>query len=671
MSSIVEKPFPGAGQSDILDRQTVDCISDCAMILDLDGCLQHINPAGLRLLEHPDGSKLAGGVIADFFEPDGEFTLEDATAAARRGESSRLSVSSRSSLGIKKWWEVAVSPVRAADGKVSQLLAIFRDTTSQRRREEFRVLENNMIEMIAGGKSLEEALEGLVLLIEEYSEDALCCILMLGEDRKTVQETCAPSFSKEYAQAVHGLPVGPRVGSCGTAMFRKARVIIEDIYTDPLWRGFDEIKKLSGGRGCWSTPILSDENEVVGSFAIYARVARMPTPEEIELMDSAATFARVAIDKHQIQKSLGQSEARNRAMVEAIPDWVFLTTPEGKFLDYHASDPSLLRLEPSDGLDRLIGEVIPEPLGTELECAIQRVCESGNKENLECSLKSENGQRYFEASVVSCDDGKALSIVREVTERRRAETEAAARRAELAHLGRVAVMGEISGALAHELCQPLAAMRTNADAARRILAASDPRLDLLRETIEDFTADNERAEEVINRWRGMLKKETPKLDRVDVAELAREVVKIIHREIDTRGVSVHTSSAGGSPVVRGDRIQLQQVMLNLILNACDSMMTMPQPERQLYLETRSDGEQVEFRVCDAGVGIPEGDLERIFEPFVSSGKNGSGLGLGLSISRSIIHAHQGEIHAENNPSGGATFRCRFGQVAPGGNQSGA
>jgi C4-dicarboxylate-specific signal transduction histidine kinase len=144
---------------------------------------------------------------------------------------------------------------------------------------------------------------------------------------------------------------------------------------------------------------------------------------------------------------------------------------------------------------------------------------------------------------------------------------------------------------------------------------------------------------------------------VNLNDVAREVVELAHGELLSRHVAVTNALMSEAPVVRGDRVQLQQVVLNLVLNACDAMTDTPVPQRQLVLATRAENGLVELLVSDRGIGIPQDDLERVFEPFVSFHKRG--LGLGLTISRSIVIAHEGSIRAENNAGGGATFRCSF------------
>ena len=245
--------------------------------------------------------------------------------------------------------------------------------------------------------------------------------------------------------------------------------------------------------------------------------------------------------------------------------------------------------------------------------------------------------------------------MRDVTDRKRAELETDAQRRQLTHLSRIDMLGEITGALAHELCQPLAAVRTNAQAARHFLERAAPDLPELRATLDDIVNDNQRAGAVIDRLRALLRKESMAPQPLDMNEIVREVVDLAHGEILARRVTLTCRLTPEIPTVLGDRVQFQQVVLNLLLNACDAMSEMDPATRHLTLATELTNAGLELVVCDCGPGIPEDQLERVFEPFVTSREHG--LGLGLAISRSIVTAHGGSIRAEHNVTGGATFRC--------------
>jgi PAS domain S-box-containing protein len=644
-------------QAKELNNRIVESSNDCIMILDIEGRLLHINQAGLRLLELEDDSLLKGVPIAQSFESPHRERAEQAVAAACEGRSDRFHGFSRTASGKGRWWDVAVSPIHGPDGKPAQLLAVSRDITERHREEQFRAAEHRMLEMIASGSALSAVLDSLVRLIEQYSHGTFCSVLLLNPDGATASHGAAPSLHPDYIDAVDGIRIGARSGSCGTAMFTRSTVIVTDTYEDPLWAPYRDLARKFGLRACWSTPIFSPERDVLGSFAMYAMEPRAPRDDELQLLESAAHYARVAIEHHRAQRALRLSEARNRAILRAIPDWMFLMSSDGTFLDYHASDTSVLYADPTEFIGKRIEDVLPQPLAGVLMGAFQRVVDTDESETVQYSLPGENGETFFEASIVRCDGDKVLSIVRDITDRKRAEVEAAEQRRELAHLGRVAVLGELTGALAHELSQPLAAMRTNAAAARLILDADPPMIDELREATEDIIKNNRRAGAVIDRLRSLLRKEDSDFHPVDLNDLVREVVDLAHSEILSRRVTVTTNLAPALPRLAGDRVQLQQVILNLVLNACDAMSDVPESQRELTLATELDGGFVQLIVSDCGTGIPSGELDNVFEPFVTFRKKG--LGLGLAISRSIVTAHRGSIRAENKADGGAVFRCFF------------
>jgi signal transduction histidine kinase len=483
----------------------------------------------------------------------------------------------------------------------------------------------------------------------------LCSVLLLDDDGVTVRHGAAPSLPQEYVQAVNGATIGPRAGSCGTAMFRGAQVIVTDIESDPLWEDYRGIARQCGLRACWSTPIFSPQRKVLGSFAMYYTEPRAPRAEELQLIETAANIARVAIEQQRAYHALQRSEARVQAILRAIPDWMFVTTVDGIFLDYHVKDVSKLHVPPSTFLNKSVSDVLPPPVADALTEAFARVRMSDDPEKVEYALGREDAERFYEACIVRCGGDKVLSIVRDITERKHAEIEADSHRRELAHLSRVAMLGELSGAIAHELSQPLAAVLSNAQAARHLLDRDPLDLNELRETLDDIIRSDNRAGAVIDRLRALLRKGDTAMHPLDVNEVVREVVELADSELASRRVTVKSTLAVSLPLVMGDRVQLQQVVLNLVLNACDAMNQTQAAERHLTLSTRASDGGVELTVSDRGAGIPEGQLERVFEPFVTFREDG--LGLGLAISRSIVTAHGGSIRAENNADGGATFRC--------------
>jgi C4-dicarboxylate-specific signal transduction histidine kinase len=224
------------------------------------------------------------------------------------------------------------------------------------------------------------------------------------------------------------------------------------------------------------------------------------------------------------------------------------------------------------------------------------------------------------------------------------------------------MLGELSGSLAHELNQPLTAILSNAQAAQRFLAQSPPRVDKLAEILVDIVKSDHRAGAVIQRLRSLLRKEAPEHHPLDVNELVEESLRLMRSDFLNRQVVVRSELAPALPAVSGDRNQLQQVLLNLFINGCDAMAGHGAPRRLLVRTLEVANGNVEISVADEGAGIPSADLERIFEPFVTTKSNG--LGLGLVICRSIVEAHGGRLWATNNADRGATLRCDLPRRAP-------
>jgi len=233
----------------------------------------------------------------------------------------------------------------------------------------------------------------------------------------------------------------------------------------------------------------------------------------------------------------------------------------------------------------------------------------------------------------------------DITGRKQAEVELAQQRNELSHLSRVTTMSELSSSLAHELNQPLAIILTNSQAAQRLLAQEPPDVAETRDILADIVSEDERAGEVIRRLRALLKPGQTQRLPLSVNEIIEDVLRIARSDLIGRGVTVHTVLAESAPQVSGDRIQLQQVLLNLILNASDAMAGNPAAQRRLAVTTAHRDGLVRISVSDNGSGLPA-EPERIFQPFYTTKKDG--LGLGLAICRSIVTAHQGRLWAEAN-----------------------
>jgi C4-dicarboxylate-specific signal transduction histidine kinase len=257
---------------------------------------------------------------------------------------------------------------------------------------------------------------------------------------------------------------------------------------------------------------------------------------------------------------------------------------------------------------------------------------------------------------------QGVAFVLDLTERKRAEAETheserhvREMQMEVAHANRVATMGQLTASIAHEVNQPITAAVTNAQAALRWLAARPPDLGEARQALDSIVRDANRAGDVIGRIRDIVKKAPSRKDLVDLNEAIREVIEVTRGEAAKNGVSVQTALGEGLPPIEGDRVQLQQVVLNLVVNAVQAMSAVPEGPRELVITTaRAEPTGVLVAVKDSGPGLGPASLERLFAPFYTTKPNG--LGMGLSICRSIIEAHKGMIWAEPNVPQGTMFR---------------
>ena len=241
--------------------------------------------------------------------------------------------------------------------------------------------------------------------------------------------------------------------------------------------------------------------------------------------------------------------------------------------------------------------------------------------------------------------------------RRVAEAEAAEQRREVAHLMRVSVLGELSGAIAHEINQPLTAILSNAQAALHLLEQKSPDLTEVRDAINDIVHEENRAGDVIVRLRNLLRKGERKSEPVELNELVRSTVALLHSELIGRRIEVKLDLASGLPLISGDPVQLQQVLLNLLMNAMDAMASTPNADRLITARTRMANGAVEIRIRDRGLGIKPDERPKLFKPFYTSKDHG--LGLGLAISSTIAGAHSGALTLDNHADQGAVAVLSF------------
>lgn len=368
----------------------------------------------------------------------------------------------------------------------------------------------------------------------------------------------------------------------------------------------------------------------------------------------AYEMSRDTLRAAQLSDDLQKSQQELQAILDGTPSLVYVKDLDGRFLLVNRRFESVFALPREKLIGKSTHDLLPRQTADALRAADLEVMEKRGEVFIE-EVRDEPDGRHTYLSVkfpLFDASGKVYAVCgisTDITRHKRAELELQQQRDELAHLARVMTLGELSGSLAHELNQPLAIILTNAQAAQRLLAQQPPDLAEARDILADIVSEDERAGEVIRRLRALLKPGQLQLVPLSVVDLLQDVLRIARSDLIARGIVVHTPPGESVPQVLGDRIQLEQVILNLILNAGDAMVTNPPSDRHLTIGTAHRDGAVRISVSDTGCGLPP-DAERVFKPFYTTKK--SGLGLGLTICRSIATAHNGRLWAEPNVAAG-------------------
>jgi len=414
-----------------------------------------------------------------------------------------------------------------------------------------------------------------------------------------------------------------------------------------------------GIKSCLAFPLSLGNGPPIGVLGFNTMQAERTWPETIvKRLQLVTQIFTHALARERAERKLVKSERRLRLIANALPVLIAYVDADLRYRFNNDAYRVWFGVSPEEALGRTIREVAGEGFFQSVRSSVERAL-SG--EHVRCALDVEMAGRQplsVEAIYVPDVDERAdvrglYVMVIDVTERNLAQQESKRLRDELVHAGRISTMGELAGALAHEINQPLSAIMSNAQAAKRYLATPAPDLEEVKEILNDIVKDDARAGDVIHHLRALLKKTKTELEPLDLNFSFREVMGFLRSDAVIRDVKVFSELDPMLPLVRGDRIQLQQVALNLILNAFEAMNEQPNADRQVLIRTGLKDARVVAAITDKGTGIPIGDAENIFKPFYTS--KPQGLGMGLSICRSIINRHHGRLWAENNPDRGATF----------------
>jgi PAS domain S-box-containing protein len=650
-------------------RSILSNMADAVIVADKEGKFLVFNPAAERMFSkgatqasasewsHQYGLFLPDKVTP--FPPD-QLPL----ARSIRGEAvDNVEIFVRNAKAPKGLWtRVNGRPLRGSNGELSGGVIVCRDITEVKKEEFFLFDQSRVLEMIAANASLPEVLTSLVLLMEAQADGLRCSILLLHRDGKHVRHGAAPNLPEAYVKAVDGAPIGPRNGSCGTAMYLRKPVVVKDVLTDPLWADYRNLAEICGLRACWSTPILSPHGDVLGSFAMYRQENRGPYPEELRLTQIATHIAGIAIERQRVQETLREREARINLAAESADLAFWVIYPEQNAAWMSDKGRKIYGFDSKLPLNRdlILSRVHPDER-TAVHAAFHRACASLGLFDSEHRLVLPYGKTRWVIVRGRClqdEHGNLLELIGvtiDVSAQKQADLQLQIQREEMSHLNRVALMGEMTASVAHELNQPLTAIANNASAARRFLERGNIDPVLWQQLLQDMVADSQRAGEVIRGIRALVQKDkTVVRSTLNLNGVIADTLRLVSSDVVLRESVVVTEMDHSLPRVEAVPVQIQQVLLNLIMNALDAVESRPPAERHIIISTRSlNGESAEVSVRDSGAGLPEDRPDKVFDHFFSTKQ--TGMGMGLTIVRSIIETHGGKISAENAPDRGARF----------------
>jgi signal transduction histidine kinase len=518
-----------------------------------------------------------------------------------------------------------------------------------------------MLEVLAADQSLPATLARLCHCFEsEFGSKSRCAVSLIDPQDLMVQDVVAPSLPAGFSEAIRGHSFC-RAGRCGRAVSSKLQVIAADLEMEPQCElpGFCALALGGGQTSCWSTPILSRTQQVLGIFAVLHDRPSFPTACEQDLITKAVHIAALAIQNAQRDALLSRTEIfleqGQRLSATAGFAWCRATD------EFCCSQQLCPILGIEDGLTVtaavLLSRVHPEDLGP-LRARLERLCQGGDDITHEFRLlMSDRRVRHVRLAGRGVADSLGrwdiLGVVQDVTQQRLGEQALEEARADLAYAARVMSLGALSASIAHEIKQPLSGIVINAATCLQMLAADPPELAGARESANRTLRDGNRASDLITRLHALFTQKTVRDETADLNQVTLEAVALALSDLQSRRITLRTQLAEELPTVRGDRIQLHQVILNLILNAADAMSGVDDRPRLLKICTRREGSnEVLLSVEDSGTGFVAQET-RLFEPFYTT--KSDGMGMGLSISRAIVDRHGGRLWAIANKGPGATF----------------
>jgi len=520
--------------------------------------------------------------------------------------------------------------------------------------------QREVLERIAAGAPLTELLDRVIELVERQAEGMLCSIVLVDNERGVIRHGAARSLPAEFVRGIDGLPIGPHHGSCGTAAYRRERVVVEDIATHEYWAAYRHLALPFGLRACWSTPIFSSTRVLLGTFAMYYREPRGPRDAELHWVERATHLAAIAIERDQAEEAIRFSEVRFRQIVDTAYEgvWVVDTQARTQFVNDRLCE--MFGYPRAELIGRLAFDVVDDADRARAERNFR--LRPGIRELFEYQFRRKDGSRMWgtlAASPLRDRAGRVVSLlgmVTDITERKGLERQ-------VMRAQRLESLGTLAGGIAHDFNNILSAVVANLSIALAELEPHHP----ARESLLEIEKASERATDLVKQILSFSRQDTPKRQLVRPAEIVIEAMKLL-KATTPATIRVQTRLDPNTPQVFADPSQLHQLIVNLATNATHAMaagggaltieveaavLSAPLVEGPSALPP---GVYATLAVTDTGTGMDAATLERIFDPFFTTKEVGQGTGLGLAVVHGILKAHDGGVTVRSDPGTGTTFR---------------
>jgi PAS domain S-box-containing protein len=602
-------------------RQTVNSIPGLICTMNPAGEIEELNRP---LLEYfgKTPEELRGWRMTDAVHPDDlPEVIKAYTYSITNGTPYEIEHRCRRADGVYRWFQVRASAVRDADDRITGWYVLLTDIEDRKRAEDaLRASETSLREIL-------DSIPGLVCTLSPAGEMEVTNRPFLQYFGKTFEEM------KDWgnSDAVHPDDM-PGV----VLEFTNSITTGAPYYTEHRCRRADGVYRWFQNS---ARPMRDTEGRITRWYCLITDID----------------------DRKRAEDELKRSEARHRVLVETASDAVVSIDDSGAIILANPATKRIFGYGPEELIGKSLTVLMPGAMRKLHETGLKRYLETGtrhlNWQGTEVTAMRANGEEFpAEVSfgeMISNHRKVFTGFIRDISDKKRAHEELLNSQAELARMTRVVTIGQLTASIAHEVNQPLSGIITNASTCLRMLKSDPPNIDGARETAQRAIRDGNRASEVITRLRTLFSRKQTEFETLDLNEAAREVITLLSGELQRNEVILKPEFCDRLPAVKGDRVQLQQVILNLLHNASDAMVTVNDRPRQLLIRTEPDGTHVIVSVQDSGVGFSPEMSERLFEPFLTT-KQG-GMGIGLSVSRSIVEAHQGRLWAARNAGPGATF----------------